>query len=468
MELTASTIPSIFQERVRLSRGKIAHKYKKKGRWVDVTWGEYREVADSIALGLISLGLKPGQKVALLSLTRVEWSYADMAIMCAGGITIPIYPSNTPEQAAYIIRDSESVFVFVEDNLQLNKVKAVWNELPHLKKAIVFEGSEEKNGNVLSLTKLRKQGENVEPAELDKRIANIKPEDEATYVYTSGTTGPPKGVIQTHLNHVSIVRSIVSIGDVELDDMDFFFLPLAHSFARCEQFSDIYSGITTAYAESIDKVTDNIKEVSPTIMPAVPRIFEKVYTRIKTTAAEGSAAKKAIFEWAIGVGREYSRCLQEKMPIPKYLKLKRSVANKLVFKKLLKSLGGKIRFFISAGAPLSKEIAEFFHAAGILILEGYGLTESSPALTLNRLKNYKFGSVGQAIPGVELKIAEDGEILAQGPNIAKGYFKKPEDTKEVFSDDGWLHTGDIGRIDEDGFLFITDRKKDIIVTSAFK
>lgn len=467
MEITASTIPGMFRERVSLSKDKIAHKYKKGGAWVDVTWGEYGKEVELIARGLISLGLKSGQKVALLSRTRVEWSYADLAIMCAGGITIPIYPSNTPEQAGYIIRDSESVLIFVEDASQLDKVKAAWKDLPVLNKAIVFEGPDEEE-NILSLDMLIKRGREVNVEELNKRIAAIKPDDEATYVYTSGTTGPPKGVVQTHLNHVSIVRSIISIGDVEPDDMDLFFLPLAHSFARCQQFSDIYAGITTAYAESIDKVADNIKEVSPTMMPAVPRIFEKIYTRIQTTAAEGSPLKRRIFDWAVDVGREYSLCLQNKTPIPFILGLKRAVAYQLVFKKLMEGLGGRIRFFISAGAPLSKEIAEFFHAAGILILEGYGLTESCPALTINRLEGYKFGSVGQAIPGVELKIAEDGEILGRGPNVARGYFKRPEDTKEVFYDDGWLYTGDIGYMDEDGFLFITDRKKDIIVTSGGK
>jgi long-chain acyl-CoA synthetase len=285
-------------------------------------------------------------------------------------------------------------------------------------------------------------------------------------VYTSGTTGPPKGVVQTHGNHVAALVASKASTPVQEGWVHLLFLPLAHSFARLESFLGVAHGLTTAFAENLDKLRDNLPETRPHFICSVPRVFEKVYAGVLAKAEAGSPIKKKIFHWAVGVGREVSKLQQARKPVPAGLAFKHRLAHKLVFSKLHAALGGRLRFAVSGGAPLSKEIAEFFHAAGILILEGYGLTETCPSLTFNRLDNFRFGSVGQAQPGVEVKIAPDGEILGRGANIATGYFKKPEATAEVFLPDGWFATGDIGRLDDDGFLYITDRKKDLIVTAG--
>ncbi|OFW53382.1 MAG: hypothetical protein A2146_07430, partial [Actinobacteria bacterium RBG_16_67_10] len=301
---------------------------------------------------------------------------------------------------------------------------------------------------------------------LATRVAETRPDDVATIVYTSGTTGPPKGVVQTHGNHMAALGAAVQVLVASEGDVHLLFLPLAHSFGRLESFIGPYKGLCTAFAENIDKLRDNLPEVKPHFICAVPRVFEKVYAGALAKAEAGSPVKKKIFRWAVGVGKEASRLKQAKLPVPGALAFKYRLAHKLVFHKMHEALGGRLRFAVSGGAPLSREIAEFFHAAGILILEGYGLTETCPALTFNRFDHYKFGSVGPALPGVEVKLAPDGEVLGRGSNIAKGYFKQPAATAEVFLADGWFATGDIGKIDPEGYLFITDRKKDLIVTAG--
>src|SRR5918996_1644977 len=302
---------------------------------------------------------------------------------------------------------------------------------------------------------------------LTERLAATTPDDVATLVYTSGTTGPPKGVVQTHRNHIAALTAAGETTPVEEGWVHLLFLPLAHAFARLESFLGPWKGLTTAFAENLDKVGENLREVRPHFICSVPRVFEKVYGRILAGVEAGSGVKKRIFHWAMGVGRAVSRLQQQKKPIPLGLRLQHRIAHKLVFAKLHHALGGRLVWAVSGGAPLARDIAEFFHAAGILVLEGYGLTETCPVLTFNRPGRFKFGSVGQALPGVEVKIARDGEILARGPNVAtRGYFKQAEATREVFEPDGWFHTGDIGHLDSEGFLFITDRKKDIIVTSG--
>jgi long-chain acyl-CoA synthetase len=302
---------------------------------------------------------------------------------------------------------------------------------------------------------------------LDQRLAETQPEDVATIVYTSGTTGPPKGVVQTHANHMAALQASAQTTPTTEGWVHLLFLPLAHSFGRLESFLGPYEGLVTAFAESLDKVGENLREVRPHFICSVPRVFEKVYARILAGVEAGSPLKKRIFNWALGVGRRVSRLQQERRPVPPLLALQHRLAHRLVFSKLHAALGGRLQWAVSGGAPLSREIAEFFHAAGILVLEGYGLTETCPVLTFNRPTHFKFGSVGQALPGIELKIAPDGEILARGPNIAtRGYYKQPEATREVFDPEGWFHTGDIGRLDDEGFLYITDRKKDLIITAG--
>jgi long-chain acyl-CoA synthetase len=395
---------------------------------------------------------------------------ADFAIFSAGCTTIPVYPSYTPEQLAYIVNDSGAKTLIVEDAAQLAKALEARGKMDGLEHIVVIQGYQGQERSVHTWDELRRLGRDSAErlkSVLAERVASGRPDDIATIVYTSGTTGPPKGVVQTHANHLASLNSTAQIIKIGPGDVHLLFLPLAHSFARLEGFMGVHRGLTTAFAENLDKVGDNLKETRPHFICSVPRVFEKVYAKILAGVAAGSPAKKKIFHWAIGIGRQVSQLQQARQPIPGGLAFKHRIAHKLVFTKLHHALGGRLRFAVSGGAPLSREIAEFFHAAGILILEGYGLTETCPVLTFNREDNFKFGSVGQALPGVELTIAADGEILARGGNIAtKGYFKKPEATAEVFEPGGWFHTGDIGKIDEGGFLFITDRKKDLIVTAG--
>jgi long-chain acyl-CoA synthetase len=307
--------------------------------------------------------------------------------------------------------------------------------------------------------------------EIEARVAATAPPDVATIVYTSGTTGPPKGVVQSHGNHLATLEAIEAAGLMRFSDpeeVDFLFLPLAHSFARAAEYLATYAGSTTVFAQSIDTVASDLRETRPTVMAAVPRIFEKLYARVMAQREAAGLFGRLIFDWAVKVGRNKSRRLQRRDPVPPWVELQVRLADLLVFRRIREALGGRIRFLISGGAPLARDIQEFFHAAGILILEGYGLTETTPILTVNRPDRYKFGTVGLPIEGVTLRLAEDGEILAKGPNVALGYFERPEETAAAWDSEGWFHTGDIGELDEDGFLRITDRKKDLIKTSGGK
>jgi long-chain acyl-CoA synthetase len=464
------TLASMFWHRVDRDGDRPAQQSKEGGVWRTRTWGQVGEAVRELATGLLALGRKRGDAVAILSASRAEWVQADFAVFSAGCRTIPIYPTYPPDLIQYIVNDAGVKTLFVEDPVQLAKVLEVQGKMDGLEQIVVIQGHRgEPSSQIMTWDGLRRLGrDNLErlKSDLAGRVAEVKPEDIATIVYTSGTTGPPKGVVQTHGNHLGTLESAAKMAGIEDGDTHLLFLPLAHSFARLESFIGVHRGLTTAFAENIDKLRDNLPEVKPHFICSVPRVFEKVYAGVIAKAEAGSPLKKKIFHWAVGVGREVSKLQQAKKPVPAGLAFKHRIAHKLVFSKLHEALGGRLRFAVSGGAPLSKEIAEFFHAAGILILEGYGLTETCPSLTFNRLDNFRFGSVGQAQPGIEIKIAADGEILGRGPNIAKGYFKKPEATAEVFLPDGWFATGDIGRVDGDGFLYITDRKKDLIVTAG--
>jgi long-chain acyl-CoA synthetase len=470
--MAEDTLAKLFWSRVERSGDRPAQQFKQDGVWHTRSWREVGEAVREVALGLLALGRAKGDTVALLSASRPEWVQADFAIFSAGCITVPVYPSYPPDLVAYVINDSGARTVFVEDAGQLAKVLEARDRIPQLEHIVVMTGYEapQPPKSVMTWETLRRLGRDKAEAQkstLAERVTTCGPDDVASIVYTSGTTGPPKGVVQTHGNHIAALTASKMATPVQEGWVHLLFLPLAHSFARLESFLGVMHGLTTAFAENIDKLRDNLPEIRPHFICSVPRVFEKVYAGVLAAAQSGSPVKRRIFQWAVAVGRDVSRHQQRGQPVPRGLELKRRIAHALVFSKLHARLGGRLQWAISGGAPLSRDIAEFFHAAGILLLEGYGLTETCPALTFNRPDRFKFGSVGQALPGLELKIAPDGEILARGANVAtRGYFKQPEATREVFEPDGWFHTGDIGRVDEDGFLFITDRKKDLIVTAG--
>ena len=470
--MATDTLARMFWDRVERSGDRPAQQFKQGADWKTITWREVGDVVREVALGLIALGREKGEMVALLSTSRAEWVQADFAIFSAGCVTVPVYPTYPPDLISYVVNDSGAKTIIVEDSAQLAKVLQARDKMPALQQIIVIAGYDAPQPPKIVMTweSLRRLGrENVaaHKSTLADRVASTRPTDLATIVYTSGTTGPPKGVMQTHGNHVAAVTASKQATPVQEGWVHLLFLPLAHSFARLESFLGVTHGLTTAFAENLDKVGENLRETRPHFICSVPRVFEKVYGKILAGVEAGSPAKKKIFSWAVSVGRDVSRHQQRGQPVPATLELKRKVAHKLVFSKLHAALGGRLQWAVSGGAPLARDIAEFFHAAGILLLEGYGLTETCPALTFNRPDRFKFGSVGQTLPGVQLRIAEDGEILARGPNIATlGYYKQPEATREVFDPDGWFHTGDIGTVDQDGFLVITDRKKDLIVTAG--
>ncbi len=464
-------IPELFRWRAEETPSKPAYSYKSNNTWIDVTWSEFFVKAKCVASALVELGVKRQDRVVIYSYNRLEWILADVGAMLAGGISVPIYHSLPWNQGSYIVNDSDTVVAFVENPVIIEEIKKSRNQVPLLAKVISLSDEVKEDDFVIKFSTLEKIGkENLSKNEskIAENIEATKLDDLATFVYTSGTTGVPKGVMQTHLNHLSTVEMLYSFRDfVFEDDVVLLFLPLAHSFARAIEYLHPRAGVKIAIAESIEKVVDNLSEVRPTIFPSVPRVFEKVYAKVKSDV-EVSPVKKKIFDWALRVGSEVGKLKIRKEKIPWSLSVQYALAHKLVFSKLHKRLGGRIRYFVSGGAPLPKDIAEFFWSAGLLILEGYGLTETTPAISINALDDFKFGTVGKPLKWVEVKIAQDGEILARGPNIAKGYWKKPKETEEVFKPDGWFHTGDIGEFDEDGFLRITDRKKDLIKTAGGK
>jgi long-chain acyl-CoA synthetase len=451
----------------------------RNGTWSEVRWRDVEQSVREIAAGLIDLGLKPGERAAIFAGTSPSWIEADLGIQSAGGVTIPIYQSNLANEAGFIVLDSEARVAFCDGPKTLARLReaiAHGVELDdgshaavQVGRIILFDG-EPDGPDAMTLEQLRVRGRaNAEAlAEMNRRIDSLARDQVATIVYTSGTTGSPKGVVQSHHNHLSMLEMSAELGLVRPGEVDFFFLPLAHSFARMIAYYGLYVGSVTAFARSIDTLAHDIGETHPHVIPAVPRIYEKIYARIQATAEAGGGLKKQIFDWALQVGRRRSAHLQARETPPMLLEMEYWVADRLVFKRIRDLLGGNVRIMISGASPLAREIMEFFHAADLLILEGYGLTETTPALTINRPDAFKFGTVGLAFDEVELRIAADGEILCRGPNVALGYYKRPEATAEAWDAEGWFHTGDIGEMDAEGFLRITDRKKDLIKTSGGK
>jgi long-chain acyl-CoA synthetase len=465
----APSVAAMFLDRVRTTPDGEAFRYPAGQGWNSLTWKDTGERVRAIACGLRALGLKDEERVAILSGTRVEWILADLGILCAGGATTTIYPSSLPEDCAYIIGDSNSVFVFAETQDHVKKLAS--KRVAAVMKVIVFEGDGDGDW-VMSLADLEKLGREAhdkdKPA-YDKIVAGIKSDALATLIYTSGTTGKPKGVELTHGNWVYEGEALVETGILKQSDLQYLWLPLAHSFGKVLESAQIAVGFPTAIDGRIDKIVENLGIVKPTFVGAVPRIFEKVHNKIVSTANESGGMKLKIFRWAFSVGRNVSARRRNKQWVPPWLAVQNALADKLVFSKVRARFGGRLRFFISGSAPLALDIAEFFHAAGLLILEGYGLTESSAGSFVNRPDNFKFGTVGLPFAGTEVKIApEDGEILIRGRGIMRGYHGLPDATAEALDKDGWLHTGDIGVVHPDGLLQITDRKKDLIKTSGGK
>ncbi|MCW8822977.1 MAG: long-chain fatty acid--CoA ligase, partial [Ignavibacteriaceae bacterium] len=437
-----------------------------------ISYKELKDETDLFAYGLVELGLKKNDSVALISENRPEWVYADFAMQMLGIINVPLYPSLTSDSIEYILNDSESKAILVSTGFQLNKVLKIIKNCKHLKQIIIFNEQEDGDGktNILTFKQVQEKGKDRKksnPDLLKKTSGEIKENDICTIIYTSGTTGEPKGVMLTHKNIISNVNAALEIYPITKDDIFLSFLPLCHIFERMAGYYTAFAaGSTIYYAESIEKVATNLIEAKPTLMTSVPRLFERIQSRIIKNVESQSVTKQKIFYWALEMGKQFVAA-KKKGSIPLTLSAKHKIADKLVFKKLRERTGGRLRFFISGGAALSKELGEFFEAVGIQIVEGYGLTESSPVIAGNRPDDYKFGTVGKPLPGVEIKIASDGEILARGPNIMKGYYKKKKETEETVIN-GWLHTGDIGVFDSDGFLMITDRKKHLFKTSAGK
>ncbi len=447
-------------------------KYKVDDKYTGVSYSKFKEETDSFAFGLASLGIKREDKVAIMSENRPEWVYTDMAALALGAIDVPLYPSLTAASVEFILNNSESKCIVVSNKFQLNKILKILNNCKYLDFIVVmnendFDPSVKNLHSFKQVQEIGNEYKNNNPDFLKDSMSMVKENDDCTIIYTSGTTGEPKGVVLTHKNIMSNVTSALEAFPITENDVFLSFLPLCHIFERMAGYYTAFaSGASVCYAESIEKVAANLAEINPTIMTSVPRLFERIYSKIIRNVESQPKKKQKIFYWAMETGRQYANAKREgKIPIA--LSVKHKLADKLVFNKLRDRFGGKIRFFISGGAALPRELGEFFEAFGAIVIEGYGLTESSPVLAANRVDDYKFGSVGKPFPGVEIKIAADGEILARGPNIMQGYYKNKKETDATIKD-GWLYTGDIGVFDTDGFLLITDRKKHLFKTSAGK
>lgn len=469
---TFQSVPAILQHRVGLTPDADAFYYPDPHEnWKTLKWSDVDERVRDIACGLTSLGITQEDRCAILSVTRMDWILADLGILAASGATTTIYPSNTPEECEYILTDSGTRLVFAEDESQVKKLQAVRDKLPNVFQVVVLDGNPTDDGWVITLDKLEELGRAhhaEHPDQYQQIIDGIQLEHLATLIYTSGTTGQPKGVELLHDCWVYTATAMDQLGIFTDDEKQFLWLPMSHSFGKVLEVGSIMGGVPTAVDGRIPRIIDNLAIVRPTVMAAAPRIFEKVYNKVVTGAEQAGGMKLKIFRWAVGVGKQVSTLRQQGKEPTGLLSLKYRIADKLVFSKLRERFGGRVRYFISGSAPLSRDMAEFFHACGILILEGYGLTESSAASFVNLPHNFAFGTVGFPLPGTEIKIEpSDGEILIKSRGVMRGYYGLEQKTADTL-DDGWLRTGDIGELDSAGRLKITDRKKDLIKTSGGK
>ncbi|MCW5961760.1 MAG: long-chain fatty acid--CoA ligase [Pyrinomonadaceae bacterium] len=465
------TVAGIFYYAAEHNKRSDALNFKKNGKWHPISSNEMVSRAENIALGLYSLGLRKGDRAAMIAANSPEWTLTDAGCQLAGVIDAPIYTTLAADSVCYILNDSGARVFFIENKAAFERIGEVLPDCSDVESLIFFDLEGVDEPNAISLAELEERGASLrssQPELISELTGALEPSDIATLIYTSGTTGEPKGVMLSHRNLVSNAIDAGANFQFSSDDRPLSVLPLSHVFERSGMYLYILNGMAVHYAESIEKVADNLKEVAPTIFVGVPRIFEKVYAKAKLRAAQESRVKEAIFDWAIAVAKEYALQIEKKEEISYLLSIKHSIADSLVFSKLREFFGGKLRSCITGGAALSDEIYLTFTGAGISIMQGYGLTETSPVNTTNTPEFSRLGTVGKPIRNVQIRTADDGEIEVFGPNVMVGYFNKPEATREVFTNDGWLKTGDIGTIDDDGFLTITDRKKELFKTSGGK
>ncbi len=452
------TIPDLWRRGAARDDSMPAYLVKEGEAWREVSWSDAAERVDALANGLLALGIRKGDTIAILGSTKLEWALFDFAAACVGAVTAAIYANSSPKDCQFILEHSEAIGVLVEDDEQLAKLEGG----PQLRHVLTFAGLDE-------LADRGRAYAAEHPQALDEAVAAIREDDVFTYIYTSGTTGSPKACMISHLNYYAMVAVVDDLDDftVEGDSM-VLFLPLAHNFGRLMHLSGPYVGFTIAFCPDPLEVGEALLTVKPTVFPSVPRVYEKVHTLVLAQFEAATGVKRRLIDWAVGVGRRVSALKVAHEPIPASLAAQHRLASRLVYSKVQARLGGRLRVGISGGAPLAKEVAEFFHALDILILEGYGLTECTSAATVNRPDNYRFGTVGPALPGTELRLGEDDELLIRSETVFQGYFKDPEATRAVVDDDGWLRSGDVAAIDADGFVTITDRKKDILITAGGK
>ena len=496
MEATASTtgsqtIADLIPRSAAAHAEQIAVRYKRDDAWHDVTYAQLAQTVQEIGLGLIDLGIQAGERVCILANTRPEWSYADMGATSAGAVVVPIYQTNSPEECLWVISDSDACAIVCENDAQLAKIAAIRDQIPNVKTIIVMDppaGAPSANGSpagganpgngspaagalaleTITLEQVRERGRARSPEELDARRAAVRPQDPFTFIYTSGTTGPPKGCVLSHGNYRAIIDMISEAGEIQGDEVIYLYLPLAHSYALLIQLAVFDLGGTLAYfGGDTKRIIPELLEIKPTYLPSVPRVFEKIYTIAHGAIEAQPPEERRRAQEAIELGVKVRNMITRGEPIPEDLAGPFQEADEKLFKNVREIFGGRVRHATSGAAPIAREILEFFWASGVPVLEGYGMTETATAATVSTVENHRFGTVGRALPGVELKIADDGEVLIKGPNIFQGYHNQAS-TSFGAIENGWLHTGDLGSIDEDGYLSITGRKKDIIITAGGK
>jgi long-chain acyl-CoA synthetase len=461
----SKTLADLLPRSAEIYGSAPAVRFKEGDEWVSRSFTEVGETVRSLSLGLIDLGVAKGDKVSILANTRAEWTYADFAALSAGATVVPIYQTNSPEECQYVLENSDAKVVVVEDGEQMEKIRKVRDRLPLLEQVIRMTGSSD---DAISFEELAARGDARDPSEWEARWQTVAPDDICTFIYTSGTTGPPKGCVISHGNYRAMLDMVNENSVIQNEDLTYLYLPLAHSFALLIQLGSFDLGATLAYWERDPlRIMPNLAELKPTYFPSVPRIFEKIYTTATSAMDKEGGLKKAIFNWSIKIGKRM-RDVERSGRRPGFLLRRQyAFADEKVLSKIRALFGGNLRLAVSGAAPINPDILRFFDAAGVLVLEGWGMTETSTAATISTEEDFKIGTIGKPFPGCEVKIADDGEILVKGPNVFQGYYKNEEATRETIVD-GWLHTGDIGEIDEDGFIKITGRKKDIIITAGGK